>query len=235
VSAALVTGADRGLGHALAAALAARGHTVWAACLGTAPTLAALGVHVIEGVDVTSEESLRALPVALGSQPLALVISNAGINESSGGPWDADTAAMARELDVNLLGAIRVVKTLLPNLASGARIGFVSTGRGASAHDPDPANAMNYGYRISKGALNVYGALLAQDLRPRGIAVALLNPGPIDTDLMRRMAAAGKSSIDPATLPSPEDVAPHLLDRLDELTLERSGRWIGADGTEIRA
>jgi NAD(P)-dependent dehydrogenase (short-subunit alcohol dehydrogenase family) len=235
MSVALVTGADRGLGAALATALAARGDQVWAACLEPAPALEAHGIRVVPGIDVSRDEAVAGLPPALGPTQLDLVISNAGVNESSGGPWDADTDAMAREYAVNVLGGVRVVRTLLPALCAGAKLGFITTGRGAAARAPHPANAMNYGYRMSKGALNVYGALLAQDLRPLGIAVALLHPGPLNTDLMRRIAAAGKSSLDPAALPSPEDVAPSLLARLDKLTLDDSGRWIDLDGADVQA
>jgi NAD(P)-dependent dehydrogenase (short-subunit alcohol dehydrogenase family) len=235
MSVALVAGADRGLGSALATALAERGDEVWAACLHSAPDLTGRGIRVVEGIDVSSDDSVAELRTALGSTRLDVLISNAGINESSGGPWDADTTAMVREFNVNALGAVRLVRTLLPLLAPRAKIAMVSTGRGAAAQNPDPANGMSYGYRISKAALNMYGALLAQDLRAQGIAVVLLNPGPINTDLMRRIVAAGKSSLDPSSLPSAQDVAPQLLLRIDELTPERSGRWVNLSGEDTFA
>jgi NAD(P)-dependent dehydrogenase (short-subunit alcohol dehydrogenase family) len=233
MSTALVTGADQGLGNALARALAARGDDVWAACLGTSPSLEALGIRVLAGIDVSNDDAVAGIRTALGETQLDRVISNAGVNQSSGGPWDADTDAMAREFQVNTLGAVRVVRTLLPVLAPSAKIAFISTGRGAAAKRPEPANGMNYGYRISKGALNLFVALLAQDLAPQGIAVVLLHPGAINTDLMRRMAAAGKSDLDPESLPGPDDVAPKLLAQLDELTLARTGSWINLNGADV--
>ena len=229
----LVTGADRGLGAALATAAAARGDRVWAACLADAPEFERGEITVIPRIDVTSDEATAGLVPALGDVRLDRVYSNAGVNLSSGGPADADTDAMARELDVNVLGAARVLRTVLPILAPGARIAFTSTGRGAAYPDPDPAHGKNYGYRITKAALNVYAALVAQDLAAAGHVVALLNPGPINTDLMRRIAAAGGSGIDPETLPAPEEVAPGLLAAVEELPLARSGAWIGPDGAEV--
>jgi NAD(P)-dependent dehydrogenase (short-subunit alcohol dehydrogenase family) len=233
VTTTLVTGADRGLGAALAQAAAARGDRVWAACLGDTPEFEPDGVAIIPRIDVTSDAAIERLVPELGDVRLDRVFSNAGVNLSSGGPGDADTEAMARELNVNVLGAVRVVRTVLPLLAPGARIAFTSTGRGAAYPDPDPAHGMNYGYRITKAALNVYGGLVAQDLAAAGHIVALLNPGPINTALMRRIAAAGGSEIDPESLPAPEDVAPGLLTAVDELAPERSGSWIGPDGTEV--
>jgi NAD(P)-dependent dehydrogenase (short-subunit alcohol dehydrogenase family) len=188
---------------------------------------------VIPGIDVADDVATGRLVEALDGEPLDRVFSNAGVNLSSGGPGDADTDAMARELNVNVLGAVRVVRTVLPLLAPGARIAFTSTGRGAAYPNPDPANRMNYGYRITKAALNVYGALVARDLAADGYVVALLNPGPINTELMRRIAATGGSSIDPSSLPSPEGVAPGLLAAVEALAPERSGAWIGPDGAEV--
>jgi NAD(P)-dependent dehydrogenase (short-subunit alcohol dehydrogenase family) len=229
---AVVTGADRGLGAALATALAARGDEVWAACLAETPELSAPGLNVVGGIDVSSDESVAKLRDALGDRQLDLVLSNAGINEASGGPWDANTTSMVHELNVNALGAVRVVRTLLPLLAPGAKIAMVSTGRGAATRDPVPAHAMNYGYRISKAALNMYGKLLSQDLRPHGFAVVLLNPGPINSDLMRRMVASGGTDLDLATIPSPEEVAPGVIAVIDGLTMASSGRWLELGGTE---
>lgn len=229
----LITGADRGLGAALARAAAARGDEVWAACLAVRPDVEHPHVAVIPEVDVSSDASVTRLAEALDGVAVDRVISNAGVNEASGGPADADTRRMLRELDVNVLGAVRVVRTVLPMLAPDARLAFISTGRGAAQERPDPANAMNYGYRISKGALNVYAALLAQDLQDAGIVVALLHPGPLNTDLMRRIAAAGGSTIDPSSLPSPDDVAPRLLAVLEEISPEETGGWVGLDGSRV--
>jgi NAD(P)-dependent dehydrogenase (short-subunit alcohol dehydrogenase family) len=229
----LVTGADRGLGAALAQAAAARGDRVWAACLGRAPDFDPGAITILGGIDVTSDAATARLAPALAGVRLDRVFSNAGVNLSSGGPGDADTDRMARELEVNLLGAVRVIRTVLPLLAQHARIAFTSTGRGAAYPDPDPAHRMNYGYRITKAALNLYGALVAQDLAADGHVVALLNPGPINTELMRRIAAAGGSAIDPESLPAPETVAPGLLRALEDLAPARSGAWIGPDGAEV--
>ena len=122
-------------------------------------------IEVIPGIDVSSDELVAKLAGAVGPHKIDRLLSNAGINHGSGGPGDADTTKMLNEFNVNVLGGIRVVRTLLPLLAPGARLGFISTGRGAAQVNPDPANGINYGYRITKAGLNMYVALLAQDLR----------------------------------------------------------------------
>jgi NAD(P)-dependent dehydrogenase (short-subunit alcohol dehydrogenase family) len=228
---ALVSGAERGLGLALVTRLAARGDTVYATCQERSPELDALGVHVLEGIDVSSDDSVARLAGDVGDR-VDLLISNAGLNAYSGGPDDADTGRMAREFDVNALGAVRLVRTLLPKLGHGAKIALVSTGAGARVPCGAPANGEHYGYRMSKGALNVFGASLALDLRPRGIAVTLLSPGPMDTRHFRDAAAASRSGTTYEARPA-ADVAPALLARIDSLTLETSGRWIDEHGDEI--
>jgi NAD(P)-dependent dehydrogenase (short-subunit alcohol dehydrogenase family) len=78
-----------------------------------------------------------------------------------------------------------------------------------------------YGYRMGKTALNMAGRSLAVDLKPRGIAVAILHPGMVAT---RMVGFAG--------IP-PEQAAAGLLARLDALTLGSSGRFWHANGEEL--
>jgi NAD(P)-dependent dehydrogenase (short-subunit alcohol dehydrogenase family) len=75
-----------------------------------------------------------------------------------------------------------------------------------------------YGYRMSKTALNMAGRSLAIDLRPRGIAVAILHPGMVATRMV------GFSGIPPA------EAARGLLARIDALTLASSGSFWHANG-----
>ncbi len=76
-----------------------------------------------------------------------------------------------------------------------------------------------YGYRMSKAALNAAGVSLAHDLKSRGIAVAILHPGFVQTDMTR-----GGGNV------SPESAATRLAERLDELDLDNSGAFWHAEG-----
>lgn len=86
----------------------------------------------------------------------------------------------------------------------------------------DNGSGGHYGYRMSKAALNMAGVSLAHDLRPRGIAVAILHPGYVRTDM-----TGGGGHIDPP------EAARGLLQRLDELTLESTGSFWHANGERL--
>jgi NAD(P)-dependent dehydrogenase (short-subunit alcohol dehydrogenase family) len=75
----VVTGANRGIGLALVAELAARGHTVLAACRKSSPDLAKLGAEVAPGVDVSTDQGIAALVAAVGARLIDLLVNNAGI------------------------------------------------------------------------------------------------------------------------------------------------------------
>ncbi|MCA9717498.1 MAG: SDR family oxidoreductase, partial [Myxococcales bacterium] len=83
----------------------------------------------------------------------------------------------------------------------------------------DNTSGSSYGYRMSKSAVNMAGVTLARDLESRGIAVALLHPGWVRTDMTR-----GRGLVDAA------ESAAGLLARLDELTVTRSGGFWHANG-----
>jgi NAD(P)-dependent dehydrogenase (short-subunit alcohol dehydrogenase family) len=215
----LVTGANRGIGLALVRQLHDRGDTVIATCRSSSPKLDAVGCRLEEGIDVGRDDVGARLDAALGPyEQLDVIVNNAGI-----GGWDSlerlDADLARRQFDVNTLGPLRVSLALLPRLPRGGKIGFVSSKAGSIGDHPSGGN---YGYRISKSALNMAAANLARDLAPRGILVAVLHPGFVRTDMV-----GGAGDVDPA------DAAAGLIARLDELDEMRSGRFFHADGDEI--
>ena len=86
----------------------------------------------------------------------------------------------------------------------------------------DNTSGGSYGYRMSKAAVNMAGASLAHDLRERSIAVALLHPGYVMTDM-----TGGKGLVSAA------QSAAGLIQRMDELTLETSGGFWHAQGERL--
>jgi NAD(P)-dependent dehydrogenase (short-subunit alcohol dehydrogenase family) len=216
---AVVTGANRGIGLALAELLKQRELSVLAACRTSSPELEALGVQIEAGIDVTDDRGIETLLAAVGAREINLLINNAGILERSGSLAELDVASIRRQFEVNALGPLRVTAALRPRLGHGAKVGLI-TSRMGSIDDNGSGGA--YGYRMSKAALNMAGKSLAVDLKPAGVAVAILHPG------MVRTAMTGSHG-----QVTPLDAARGLLARLDELTLETSGGFWHANGERL--
>jgi NAD(P)-dependent dehydrogenase (short-subunit alcohol dehydrogenase family) len=218
MSTTVVTGANRGIGLELCRQLAARGDPVIAACRRPTKELEGLGVRVFGGVDVADDASVAAFAKRLEGARVDVLVNNAGIltRESL---EDLDFARIRREVEVNALGPLRVTSALLPLLPRGGKIGMITSLMGSMG---DNGSGGSYGYRMSKAALNAAGVSLARDLAPRGIAVVILHPGYVATDM-----TGHRGSVTPA------EAARGLLARLDALTIELSGRFLRATGEPL--
>lgn len=210
----LVTGCNRGIGLELVRQYKARGDAVIGVCRKPGDELLALDIRVVDGVDVGTEAGVSKLAEDIGDENIDVLVNNAGI-----GGWDKlesiDYEKMLEQYCVNTLGPLRVTQALLNNLSAGSKVGIV-TSRVGSIEDNGTGN--NYGYRCSKTAVNMVGMNLHHDLSPRGVAVALLHPGLVATDM------TGGSGI------SPVESAKGLIARLDELNLGNSGSFWHAEG-----
>ncbi|MGW8369917.1 MAG: SDR family oxidoreductase [Gammaproteobacteria bacterium] len=213
----LVTGANRGIGLQLCKQFAERGDEVIAVCRETTDELSALGVRVIDGIDVGSGDAVETLRQEIEGLPIDILVNNAGIllRDTFG---DIDYDAMTEQYLINTLGPLRVTEALVDNLREGSKVAIVSSRVGSIE---DNSSGGNYGYRASKAAVNMIGTNLKHELRPRGIAVGLLHPGLVATDM------TGGSGIDPA------ESARGLIERIDELTLETSGGFWHAEGYSL--
>lgn len=213
----VITGANRGIGLALAELYAKRGDRVIGTSRKAAPKLAKLGVEVHEGVDVTRDRDVAAFAKSLGSEPVDVLINNAGI--ATYDRLDDLSLDRAREqFEVNALGPLRMTKALLPLLKEGSKVAIITSRSGSIG---DNGSGGMYGYRMSKAAVNMAGVNLALELKPKGIAVALLHPGMVNTDMG---SGAGVE---------PLDSARRLIARIDELTLATTGKFLHAEGYEL--
>jgi NAD(P)-dependent dehydrogenase (short-subunit alcohol dehydrogenase family) len=221
MSTVLVIGASRGIGLALCSALARRGDQVIATCRQPSAALQALDLQIEPGVDSRDRASLEALRGRLGERRLDRLIVNAGVlSRQQLGVLDEEAfAQMRQQFEVNALGALRCVEVLQDRIVDGGRIGLISSRMGSLA---DNGSGGHYGYRMSKAALNAAGRSLAHDLAPRRIAVFLLHPGYVQTDM-----TGGNGDVDPA------HAAAGLLDRIDRLTLADSGSFHHANGEAL--
>jgi len=218
----LVTGANRGIGLALCKHYRGASADVIAVCRRSSAALDALGVDVEPDVDVTSDAAVAALGRRLAEKPggvtLDLAILNAGILRDD--TLDhVDLGDVEAQLQVNAVAPLRVTRALLPFLARGAKLGLVTSRMGSMG---DNGSGGYYGYRMSKAALNAAGVSLARDLAPHGIAVAILHPGYVRTDMTE-----GAGNVDP------DDAARMLATRLTTLTLDTSGTFWHANGTVL--
>ena len=212
---ALVTGANRGIGLALCRRLKERGREVVAVCRTPSPALEALGVRVEAGVDVTSDEAVAALARRLEGVELDELICNAGILREDGLD-DRAYGDIRAQLEVNAIAPLRVVAALHHRLRRGGKIALITSRMGSMG---DNGSGGYYGYRMSKAALNAAGMSMARDLASAGIAVAILHPGFVRTDM-----TGATGNVDPA------DAAKQLVDRLEALTPETTGTFWHANG-----
>ncbi|MCB1358796.1 MAG: SDR family NAD(P)-dependent oxidoreductase [Maritimibacter sp.] len=197
----LVTGANRGIGAALVAAAAQRGHAPIAA------TRPGQGGDVT--FDVTDHAALAR--AAAGTGPIDALINNAGIigpNRQS--TRDMDFDGFRRTLEVNTLAPLAVAQAFLPNLHAGRapRILSISSQMAWMGY----AKSDRIAYRASKAALNKVMQGLATDLAEDGIAVALVDPGWVRTDM-----GGAEADEDPAA------VAAGIIALAERLTLDQTG------------
>ena len=213
----LIIGASRGIGLELARQYCARGDEVVAVCRKGNAELGRIDLQVIDGIDVTVAEDVVALAGAVDGAAFDILLHNAGILYTD--TFDSlDFDRMLEQFRVNALGPLRVIRTLSENLHKGAKVGVVSSRVGSIA---DNSSGNNYGYRTSKCAVNMIGTNLAHDLKPRGVALALLHPGLVATEM------TGGRGIAPA------EAAAGLIARMDELTLSSSGGFWHANGERL--
>lgn len=216
---ALITGAYRGIGRELARQLIEQGWRVIAVHRRPAdPTLGALGALELPEVDVRRPEGLLAATRALGVERLDLLINNAGVflNETLGAINYDDVLT---QLEVNAVAPLRVTEALLPLLGEGSKVVQITSRMGSIA---DNSSGAYYGYRMSKAALNAASASLAIDLRPRGVAVAMVHPGFVRTEM-----TGGRGLIEP------NESARGILARAASLTLAESGAFWHVDGSAL--
>lgn len=217
----LITGANRGIGLELVRQYQARGDHVIACCRQRSRELEDTGAHIEDGLDVADPGSIRELRQRLAGQSLDMLLNVAGIMrlQQLGAIDEQALEAMRQQFDVNALGPLLMTQALMDLMPSGARVGIVTSRMGSIA---DNTSGGSYGYRMSKVAVNMAGVSLAHDLQERGIAVAILHPGYVRTDLTQ-----GRGMIDP-----PESAA-GLIARMDELTMETSGGFWHSNGERL--
>jgi NAD(P)-dependent dehydrogenase (short-subunit alcohol dehydrogenase family) len=216
----VITGATRGLGQAMAEEFAARAHTV----IGCGRSKAAIAElqktltspHRFDVVDVTSDAAVREWAGAVLKSYGApdLLLNNAAVINRNAKLWEVPPEEFSQVIDVNIKGVTNVIRHFVPAMVakhSGIIVNF-SSGWGRST-DAEVAP-----YCATKWAIEGLTQALAQEL-PDGMAAIPLNPGIIDTDMLRSCFGGSASSY-----PSPQEWAKRAAPFLLKLTARDNGK-----------
>jgi NAD(P)-dependent dehydrogenase (short-subunit alcohol dehydrogenase family) len=214
----LIIGANRGIGLALVKTYHLHGYRVLATSRTPSDVLESLAERTFTGIDVNDNDTLSSLAQQLHNESIDVLICNAGI-------WDDESiesfndAKIMHVIETNALGPLRVVKYLLPRLKTGSKIAFITSRMGSIT---DNESGGRYSYRMSKAALNAAGKSLSIDLKDRGVAVIMIHPGWVKTDMSGQNATI-----------KPEAAARGIIDRINELTLAHSGSFVHQEGESL--
>jgi NAD(P)-dependent dehydrogenase (short-subunit alcohol dehydrogenase family) len=230
----LVTGANRGIGLEFVRQYAERGWAVIATARQPAEAreLAALAEKHptvrIESLDLANSESMTALARKLVSQPIDILINNAGVlgelpKQSIGG---LDRSEFEYVMAVNAFGAVKLAELLKPNLLAGRQKKVFALTSGLGSSELTARRGGFYAYRMSKAALNIGYRALAADWRGEGIMVGLIAPGMVETKLLRQSNFPGQGI-------SAEVSVTGMLKVIDAMTLDSNGKAINYDGSVI--
>ena len=212
---AVITGANRGIGLALARNLKARGYDIVGVCRTASAELEMVTSDIVDNTDLTNAADVARLAEHLQGRSIDVLINNAGAMADHV-LGDIDYNSMQQLMTVNAFAPLHVTEALLDNLNEGSKVILVTSRMGSIA---DNDSGGRYGYRASKAALNAIGKSLAVDLKSQGIAVALLHPGYVQT----RMVGFGGHI-------TPDEAAAGMADRIAELDLGNTGTFWHSNG-----
>ena len=226
----LITGANRGLGLELAKTWIAAGHEVW----GSARTADPVDFLALEPagaitLDLGDEASIAAGFEALATQidSLDLLVNCAGLDarafgiQDPRGPFDVEAEPFTEVIRINATGPMLVTREALPLLRAGADSLVLNISSQLGSMQVAATKGRDTSYCVSKAALNMWSVKAAETLRPEGIAVVMLHPGWVSTDM-------GGTSADL----TPTESATSIVAAVNGLTFEDTGRFIKWDGSD---
>ena len=218
----VLTGVSRGLGLAMTRGFAEAGHTV-IGCARNAEAIANLAVelpkpHRFDVVDVAQEADVRgwAGSVVADHGPPDLLVNNAALINENTELWNVDPDEFSQLIDVNVKGVFHVIRHFLPSMierGTGIVANF-SSGWGRST-SPEVAP-----YCASKWAIEGLTGALAREL-PRDLAAVAVNPGIIDTDMLKSCFGSASSGY-----PTAEQWAHRAVPFLLQLNRKHNGESV---------
>ena len=212
-----ITGCGRGIGLAVTQLLLERGDQAIGSVRADPPPIDHPDLRIVT-FDLRDQAAIDAAAAAI-DEPVDVLVNNAGIAGPKGGPgYDVDVAEFGEVLDVNVLGPLRVTRAFMPLLrrSQNAKVMTISSQLGGMTFPVTDHVA----YCASKSALNKLMQGVTADLREEGIPLVIAHPGWVRTDMGGPSAAI-----------DPDESAAGLINLIDELTLNTTGRFMNWDGT----
>ena len=229
----LITGANKGLGLGFAQRYAADGWRVLAACrtpeAATDLTPLAQTQDVqIHALDVTDHGSIDALATTI-AEPIDILLNNAAVQGAHPQKFGhTDYAAWELAFHTNVMGVMKMCEAFAGHVERGDKKLIVNVSSrtsslaGKTKADPDNYKGELHQYRSTKSALNMVSRCMAWELQPRGIAVVMLGPGWVRTDLGGPKARLSVDEAIAACVPT-----------INALTLADTGQFRGHDGSTV--
>lgn len=223
----LITGANRGLGLEFCKQYARDGWNVLACCrqiekAGELTQLAQANQNVsVFALDVSDLRQIDALAKQLDGTAIDVLLNNAGIygDVAGHGFGNLDYAQWQQNMQINVFAPVKMTEVFLPHLQRGKlkTVVAMSSLMGSMADNGSGGSIL---YRSSKAALNAAMKSISLDIRHKEIAVLILHPGWVKTDM------GGMN----APMESPESVA-KMRDTIANFTLAQTGEFLRYDGT----
>ena len=231
----LITGANRGIGLEFTRQYLALGWNVIATCRtpDKADDLIDLkenypNLLTIQQLDVTDHLRIDQLASELQNVPIDVLLNNAGISGGSSNQLfgNMDYEVYESVLAVNTIGPLKMAEAFYPHVKNSQlkKIVTVSSSEGSIATAFNRGGGRLFFYRSSKTALNMVMVNLALQLKSRGIAVGMVNPGATDTDFMTGL---------PFPMRSPELAVSEMIRNIEDITVDNTAAYINYNGKTV--
>lgn len=227
----LITGSNRGIGLEFTRQYAVKGWRVIATCRtpSEADALNELAAEhsniTIEKLDVTDFEAIDSLAAKYAGTPIDVLLNNAGI---SGGRenqlfGDLKYDVFYDVMHVNVRGPLKMAESFIEHVKASnqKKIINITSSEGSIS---TVVGSGGYFYRASKASLNMMSRNLSKHLKGQGVIVGLVNPGPVDTDMMKNF---------PFHKMTPEESVGGMVQVIENYTLETTGMFLHYNGDEI--
>ncbi len=214
-----VIGCNRGIGLALVKQLVDAEHQVFAFCRRSSAALdACKPATIVENFEVTDLPQMQSRMTAIDLSNLDWMFHVSGILTPQS-LANFDQSSVIEQFTVNAIAPVLSAQVFIPHMRVSSKIALLTSRMGSVS---DNTTGGSYGYRMSKAALNAAGKSLSLDLKSRGIAVFLMHPGYVKTDMTRQ-----RGQIDS------HESACGLIRLMEQKTLQQSGTFWHVNGDQL--